>query len=173
MKHDIENHHESLSGSKAAEKIRAVAKAANVCLFGTALSRQPLNVRPMTVQSVDDAGSLWFLSSRSSHLNQQVAEDPHVQLLFGNPGAYEFMTLQGTAVISDDYVLRKKYWTPLAKTWFNEGPDDPDLTVICVEPHEGYYWDTKHGKVVSAVKIALGSMVGKTMDDSIEGEVRL
>ena len=173
MKQELEDHYESLSGSKAVERIRDVAKRANICLFGTDIGHPPLTVRPMAVQSVDDAGNFWFLSSRTSHTNQHIERDPRVQLLFANPGDAQYLTLQGTAAISDDPVLRKAHWTPIAKTWFNEGVDDPDLTVICVEPHDGYYWDTKHGKVVSTLKIAMGAVVGKTLDDSVEGKVSL
>jgi general stress protein 26 len=173
MKQELEDHYESLSGTKAVERIRAAAKGANICLFGTDIGHPPLTVRPMAVQSVDDAGNFWFLSSRTSHTNQHIERDPRVQLLFANPGDSQYLTLQGIAAISDDPVLRKAHWTPIAKTWFNEGVDDPDLTVICVEPHDGYYWDTKHGKVVSTLKIAMGAVVGKAIDDSVEGKVSL
>ena len=173
MKQELEDHYESVSGSKAVERIRAVAKAANICLFGTDVSHPPLTVRPMAVQSVDDAGNFWFLSSRTSHTNEHIEQDPRVQLLFANPGSSEYLTLQGTATISDDPMVRKQHWTPIAKTWFNEGVDDPDLTVIRVEPHDGYYWDTKHGKIVSTLKIAVGAVVGKAIDDSVEGKVSL
>ena len=173
MKHELEDHYESVSGSKAVEQLRAVAKSANICLFGTDVGNAPLTVRPMAVQSVDDAGNFWFLSSRTSHTNQHIGKDPRVQLLFANPSTSEYLTLQGTATISDDPALKKEHWTPIAKTWFNEGLDDPDLTVIKVEPRDGYYWDTKHGKLVAGLKIAVGAVIGKTLDDSIEGKVRL
>jgi general stress protein 26 len=173
MKQELEEHYESVTGTKAVERIRDVAKSARICLFGTLLNRSPLTVRPMAVQSVDDAGNLWFLSSRASHTNQHIAQNPSVQLLFSNPGDSEYMTLQGTATISDDRALREKHWTPIAKTWFNGGVDDPDLTVICVAARDGYYWDTKHGKTYSFLTIAAGMLMGKTLDDSIEGDVKL
>lgn len=173
MKHELEDHHEPLSGTKAVAQIRAVAKHAHICFFGTLLDRAPLTVRPMAVQTVDDAGNLWFLSSRQSHTNRHIGEDPRVQLLFANPGNSEYLTLQGTATISDDRALREEHWTPLAKTWFNGGIDDPDLTVIKVEARDGYYWDTKHGKMYSFVKMAAGALTGKTIDDSIEGRVNV
>lgn len=173
MKQELENPYQSLSGTQAVEEIRTVAKAAGICLFGTLLDRAPLTVRPMAVQSVDDAGNIWFLSSRASHTNRHIEEDARVQLLFANPGKSEYMTLQGRASISDDRALREEHWTPLAKTWFNEGVDDPDLTVIKVEAAEGYYWDTKHGRMVSFIKMAAGAVAGKTLDDSVEGKMRL
>lgn len=172
MKREFEDPHQHLAGAGAVEKIRALAESARVCLFGTALTRPPLTVRPMAVQSVDDAGNLWFLSSRASELNHDITESPDVQLLFAHPGNSEFMTLEGVATISDDPALRREHWTPIAKTWFNHGVDDPDLTVIKVEPNDGYYWDTKHGKAVAMVKIAAGALTGKTFDDSVEGKIR-
>ena len=52
-----------------------------------------------------------------------------------------------------------------------EGVDDPRITVIRVVPEQGYYWDNKHGNMVAGIKMIIGAMSGKTLDDSIEGEV--
>ncbi|MEP6467521.1 MAG: pyridoxamine 5'-phosphate oxidase family protein, partial [Parafilimonas sp.] len=54
-----------------------------------------------------------------------------------------------------------------------EGKDDPRITVIKVTPENGYYWDTKHGQAVALVKMVAGAIAGKTMDDSIEGNIKL
>ena len=59
------------------------------------------------------------------------------------------------------------------KTWFQEGKDDPDLTIIRVQPTAVYYWDTKHNRMVAGLKIAASLLTGKTMDDSVEGELLL
>jgi hypothetical protein len=45
--------------------------------------------------------------------------------------------------------------------------------VIKVTPTDGYYWNTKHGNFAAGAKILIGSILGKTLDDSIEGTVRL
>ncbi len=172
MNKDSEDPIEHLDGTHAAEKIREIAKAARICFFGTAPGEIPLDVRPMAVQEVDAAGSLWFLSGRSTAKNRHIARDPRVQLLFGNPGASQYLTVNGRATISDDRAVREKYWTPIAKTWFPGGVDDPELTVIRVEPDAGYYWDTVHGKAVSMLKSAMGAVTGHRSDDSVEGKVR-
>ncbi|MEO7675481.1 MAG: pyridoxamine 5'-phosphate oxidase family protein, partial [Verrucomicrobiota bacterium] len=62
---------------------------------------------------------------------------------------------------------------PLLKTWFTEGVDDPRITVIRVAPSEGYYWDTKHGMAVAGVKMLIGAAIGKTLDDSMEGKLKV
>jgi hypothetical protein len=45
--------------------------------------------------------------------------------------------------------------------------------VIEFTPQEGYYWDTKHGMAVASVKMLIGAMTGQTLDDSIEGKLRV
>ena len=49
--------------------------------------------------------------------------------------------------------------------------DDPRITVIKVTPSEGYYWDNKHGNAEAGPKMMIGAMIGKTLDDSIEGKL--
>lgn len=67
----------------------------------------------------------------------------------------------------------KELWDPILKTWFTEGVDDPRIMVIKVETKKGYYWDNKHGDAIAFIKMAAGAALGKTLDDSIEGEVKV
>ena len=62
-------------------------------------------------------------------------------------------------------------WSEIAKAWFPEGKDDPHLTVIKVTPEEGFYWDTKDGKLASMIKIAASAVTGKTMVEGVEGTI--
>jgi general stress protein 26 len=163
---------ENLAGPAAVEKIRKIAKAARTCLFGTAHDDRSMDVRPMAVQEVDDSGCIWFLSGRSSNKNHRLEHDVHVQLFFANPGATEFLSLVGRASVSDDRALKEKFWTPMAKTWFPAGVDDPELTVIGVIVDSGHYWDTVHGKAVTLAKMAVGAVTGKNAGVGVEGGVR-
>jgi len=44
----------------------------------------------------------------------------------------------GTAEIIHDMAKKKELWNPIAKAWFPDGVDDPELTVLEVMPTEGY-----------------------------------
>jgi hypothetical protein len=35
----------------------------------------------------------------------------------------------------------------------------------------GYYWDTKHNRMVQLAKIAIGALTGTTMDDGVMGQL--
>ena len=96
-----------------------------------------------------------------------------MQLLFQGSSYSDFLSLYGTATISKDKSKIKELWEPILKVWFTEGIDDPRISVIKVVPEEGYYWDTKHNMAIGLVKRLAGAIVGKTLDDSIEGTVRV
>lgn len=169
-----EKNREDLHGPDAVRKIKELVKLAENCFFCTALaSGADSSARPMNVRQVDDQGQLWFLSASDSHLVQELAADPQVRLYFQGSTHSDFLELTGRAAVSADRAKIKELWEPVLKTWFTEGIDDPRIRVIRVQPSAGYYWDTKHGGFVAGMKILLGAMIGKTLDDSIEGRLRV
>ena len=168
-----EQNRSDLNGAGAIEKMKELVNKAETCFFCTgATAGGSTGARPMSVQDVDGDGNLWFLSADDSHKNNELARDPSVQLFFQGSAHSGFLTLSGTASISRDKAKIKELWEPIVKTWFTEGEDDPRITVIKVAPTEGYYWDTKHGAVIAGAKMLVGAAIGKTLDDSIEGNLR-
>ena len=173
-KQQPEDNHENLQGKEAIKKIKELIDKNSTCFFCTHSSNGfPMAVRPMSVQQLDDAGNFWFLSANDSHKNAEIQQDDIVQLLFQGSKHSDFLSIYGHATISKDKNKIKELWEPLVKTWFTGGVDDPRITVIKVEPNEGYYWDTKHGNVVAFVKMTIGAAIGKTLDDSIEGKIKV
>lgn len=162
---------ENLSFKEATEKIKKLVDAADICMFTTALTELPLSTRPMSTQKADSEGNLWFFSEKESDKNEHIEVDNRVQLFYANKSTYEFLSVYGTAEISTDKQKIEELWTPMVKTWFQEGKDDPSLTVIKVVPQDAYYWDTKNNKLVSLIKIIASVATGKTMDDGVEGKL--
>ena len=171
-KNQPEENREDLTGKKAVERIRDVVKQTESCFFCTAVSAGGSGAtRPMSVQEVDDDGTLWFLSASDSHKNRELEKDSAVRLFFQGSEHAGFLTLTGTATVSRDKKRIKDLWKSVLKVWFTEGEDDPRITVIGVRPTGGYYWDNKHGSAVAGIKMLVGAAIGKTLDDSIEGEL--
>ncbi|MDQ6813651.1 MAG: pyridoxamine 5'-phosphate oxidase family protein [Bacteroidota bacterium] len=169
-----EDNHKDLQGMEAGKKIKELAGKNNTCFFCSNIATgKPVTVRPMSVQKMDEDGTIWFLSAADSHKNDEIQSDNNVQLLFQGSAHSDFLSIYGTATISTDKALIKELWEPILKTWFTEGIDDPRITVIKVETKEGYYWDNKHGDAVAFAKMALGAALGKTLDDSIEGQIKI
>jgi general stress protein 26 len=69
---------------------------------------------------------------------------------------------------------KKELWSVFAKAWVPDGVENPDLRVLKVTPTDGYYWDTKQGKVVAAVKIAFALVTGNVgKDGGVEGPLKV
>lgn len=173
-KNQAEENHKDLLGTEAGKKIKELAGKNNTCFFCTDItSGKPVTARPMSVQKMDESGTMWFLSANDSHKNMEIMRDNHVQLLFQGSAHSDFLSIYGEATISTDKQLIQELWEPILKAWFTEGENDPRITVIKVDVTQGYYWDNKHGNAVALIKIAAGAIMGKTMDDSIEGNLNV
>ena len=167
---DVKN----LRAADAVEKIREIAKDANICMFVTDLSNLPLTGRPMATQEVDEEGNIWFMSNRNSDKNKEIDNDDKVQLFYSHTSNYEYLSIFGRAEIVNDRLKIEELWTPMAKTWFKEGKDDPNISLIKVIPEDAYYWDTKNNKMVSLVKFAMGAIGITPKDDGgIEGKLKV
>lgn len=161
-----------LAGTQAIARIRDTVDKNGTCFFCTASPVGPSKgARPMSVRKVDELGRLWFLSAVDSHKNAEIAHDPNVRLFFQGSAHSDFLELAGRATVSRDRAMIDELWNPLIGTWFTGGKEDPRITVLMVEPAEGYYWDNKHGDAVAGVKMLIGAAIGKTLDDSVEGIV--
>ena len=100
-KNQPEDNHQDLIGAEAIERIRAVVKKTDTCFFCTAVTTGGSGAtRPMSVQEVDSAGTLWFLSANDSHTNAEIAEEAAVRLFFQGSEHSGFLTLTGRARIS-------------------------------------------------------------------------
>ena len=165
---------QDLTAEAAVEKIRELVESAETCFFCTAVSTgRSEAARPMSVRQVDEDGALWFLSASDSHKNAELEVDPHVKLFFQGSKHSDFLQLNGRATITTDRAKIEELWEPVIKTWFTEGVDDPRITAIRVVPSDGYYWDTKHGNAVAGLKMMIGAAFGITLDDSVEGRLRV
>lgn len=168
-----ENHLDLVSG-EAVKKIKELTSSTKTCFFCTrSTAGLSQGVRPMSVQQVDEQGTLWFLSAIDSHKNEELEKDGTVDLYFQGSAHSDFLHLSGTAEVSEDRAKIKELWEPILKVWFTEGENDTRISVIKFVPEQGYYWDNKHGNAIAGVKMAVGAVIGKTLDDSIEGNIRL
>lgn len=170
---DNENH-KDLTAAKAVEKIKELVDQAKICFFCTESSTgQSKGARPMSVLQVDEEGTLWFISPKESNKNKEITTNPDVKLYFHGSAHSDLMYLIGKASLHNDRAKIEELWNPLLKVWFTKGKEDPRISVIRVQPDEGYYWDSKHGNFVATLKMLAGAVIGKTIDDSVEGNLKV
>ena len=165
---------QDLTSQEAIKKIKELSEKARICMFCTELDRLPVNSRPMGLQETDENGNLWFISSETSNKNFEIKEDNRVQLYFMNNNNSEYLSIFGDAYIYKDQSTIEDKWSPMANAWF-DGKEDPNVSIIRVEPKETYYWDTKAGKLVSLLTFATAAITGNKTDnsDGVEGTAKI
>ena len=120
-----------------------------------------LTSRPMTLQQVDDDGTLWFLAYRDSAAAAEIEANPHVNVAFTEEGAW--VSLAGTATVSQDPAKARELWNEFAKTWFQKDPEDPEVGVIRVDGDTAQYWDSP-GKAATVVEMVKARVTGDRPD---------
>lgn len=134
----------------AVGKLRHLASEINICLFCSAMATSSDDsCRPMATSDIDDEGTIWFMSPRHSEKNKEISEEPHVKLYYSHPGKSIFLLVSGKADIVYDRGKIRELWNPLDRTWFSEGVEDPEISLIRVRPDQAHYWDAKGNRMVN------------------------
>lgn len=97
-----------------------------------------LHARPMAIAESDGA-VLRFATSNRSAKAAEIALRPGVAVVMQGNGAY--LSISGAARLLDDRDRIRLLWQAAWKPWFPEGPDDPALVLIEVDPARAEYWD--------------------------------
>ena len=165
---------ENLNNKEAIDKLKTLVDDIIICLFCTDLKTDDGSTcRPMSAIEVCDQGNIWFFSEKDSDKNKAITSDKNVQLFFSHPGKGSYLVVNGEAQIILDKTKVEELWTPVAKIWFKEGKDDPNISIIKVTPTTAYYWDTEGNRMTNFIKMAASVVTGKNFVDGEEGSITL
>jgi general stress protein 26 len=104
-----------------------------------------LHSRPMWLLEIDATGCLWFFTSIKSN---KLGFLDRVNLSFTNYSRAIYVSISGHCEIDTDVANRVRLWTPMAKAWFPEGPESPNLALLKFIPARAEYWNSPHCKLV-------------------------
>jgi general stress protein 26 len=159
---------------EAVEKLKQLVGEINICLFCTNLTVDDgATCRPMGAQKVDEDGNIWFFSEVNSDKNNEIKQDKKVQLFFAHPGKNSYVVVNGEAEIIFDKNKTEELWSPLLKTWFKEGKDDPSISILKVNTTNAYYWDTNGNKMINFLKMVASAATGATLQIGKEGALKI
>ena len=165
---------ENLNNKEAIDKLKSLVDDIVICLFCTDLKTDDGSTcRPMSAIKVCDQGNIWFFSEKDSDKNKAIASDKNVQLFFSHPAKGSYMVVNGEAKIILDKTKIEELWTPLAKIWFKEGKDDPNISIIKVTPTTAYYWDTDGNSMINFIKMVASVVTGTNLVNSEQGSITL
>ena len=117
-----------------------------------------LRARPMSAYLRREENAIYFLSDARRHKDEEIARNPSVNLSFADASSMKYVSLTGTATVSNDRARIKEMFSTPAKAWWDSA-DDPNIRVLKVTPDDAEFWDTP-GSVIAYVKMAVAAATG-------------
>ena len=111
----------------------------------TAVHDGVLRARPMTLLQCQADGNLWFLTSKTTSLVPDIENDARVNVSFSGGEQQGFVSVSGRARLTNDRAKLEELWNPAFVTWFPEGLNDPNLSLLRIEAESAESWNTVHG----------------------------
>ena len=147
--------------NKQLEKISEMVEDIRTAMMTTVDEQGNLVSRPMAALKIDQEGSIWFFTNRSSPKVDQIDNNEHrVNLSFASVSNADYVSISGTAQELDDRAKIDELWNPQAKAWFPKGKDDPDLVLLKVHTDLAEYWSASDSKMVRFLQQATAAITG-------------
>jgi len=125
-----------------------------------------LRARPMTACPERDENAIYFLTEARRHKDEEISRNPEVNLSFADAGDQKYVSVTGTAVVSNDRARIKQMFSAPAKVWWDSA-EDPNIRVLKVTPDDAEFWDSP-GKAITYVRMAAALATGTRPDVSNE-----
>ena len=123
--------------------------------------RDSLRGRPMRGIARQAENAIWFLTSKKSHKDIEIAHDNQVCVTYSDPSSNTFISLSGLIEMSDAEAQIRALWNPGAEAYFSGGPTDPDILVLKFVPAFGEYWDSPPNPVIIAIQFIKAKIAGE------------
>ena len=163
---------------KKLDELYDLIEGIEIAMFTTRRSDGRLVSRPMATQTQADGADLWFVTDVESHKLDELAFDPHVNLAYYRDGSREWVSVSGTATVTQDRRLIHELYQKDWKAWFGDqggardgGPDDPRLALIQVEVDSVTFLKVDKPKPIILFEVAKGMVTGSTPDVGVQREV--
>ncbi len=138
---------EQLMGDEALNKVRELLKHFRSAMLTTVTAGGTISTRPMGVQGDADKfeGTLWFFTDDRSPKAQLVKTGAHAALVMQNDDQSVYLHFSGRASVERNLPKMQEIYTPLVRTWFPEGLEDPHLALIRFDADKVDYWESPGG----------------------------
>jgi general stress protein 26 len=147
--------------NKPLEKVRDMIEDIRIAMMTTVDEQGHLVSRPMAALQVDEDGTIWFFTKRSSPKVDQIDHNDHrVNLSFASVSDADYVSVSGQAQEFDDKIKINELWNPQAKAWFPEGKDDPELTLLKVHIDMAEYWSANDSRMIRFIQQATAVITG-------------
>lgn len=143
------------------QKLASLIEAMRIGMLTTVEPDGSLRSRPLATLQLDSQGRLWFYTSITAPKVGEIDRHNHVCVSYANPDENDYVSISGVTQILRERAKIKELWTSWAKPWFPQGPDDPDLALLCVTIESAEYWDSPGSRMLQLFGLARAIQSGE------------
>lgn len=159
-----------MTPDEVVDRVWELVKKIDFCMF-TTWDGEHQQSRPLSARPERDEHAIYFLVSDGSSKNWQLETYPAVNLGFADTGAMKFISLAGSAVVSNDRAKIKELWSAFDKAWWDD-ENDPDIRLLTVTPETAELWDSLN-KAVAFTAMLTSAVTGAKPKMGDNATVRL
>lgn len=156
-----------LPTEKKLEQLYELIDGIETAMLTTRTSSGALVSRPMQTQARRAGTDLWFMTSVDSGKIDELIADPQVNLGYYKDGTREYVSVSGTAHVTQDKALIHELYQPDWKAWLgdeggerNGGPEDPRIALIEVRADSAYYLKSTKPRLIALFSVAKAIVTG-------------
>jgi general stress protein 26 len=163
---------------KKLDELYDLIEGIEIAMFTTRRSDGRLVSRPMATQTQADGSDLWFVTNIESHKMDELDFDPQVNLAYYRDRTKEWVSVSGTATVSQDRRAIRELYRKDWKAWFGDeggerdgGPGDPRLALIIVDVEAVTYLKVNKPQPITLFEIARAMVTGTPPSIGTEREL--
>jgi len=127
---------------------------------------------PMSHYSDREAGKLWFITADGTDLVNALRSGPKdARYIIASGDGKLYARIDGTASLSASKDKLDEIWNIVAASWFEDGKNDDDLALVCLDLSEAEIWATDGG-LKFLYETAKANVTGEKPDVGDQGIIR-
>jgi general stress protein 26 len=120
----------------------------------------------MTAMVEGERSPIWVFTSRETAIVQNLGTGSRAIATFASKGHDVFATVHGRLTVDNDRATIERLWNPFVAAWFEQGKDDPKLTLLRLDAERAEIWENAYS-VIAGIKLMLGVDPKKDYRDKV------
>ena len=141
--------------------LKQAIEGMHVAMLTTVDADGRLSSKPMYLLEHDAQGQFWFFTQSPADMLDPSEPYRRANLAFSAEGSSRYVSVSCVGEIVHDRQRIEELWTPMARPWFSEGADSPDLACLRFVPIRAELWEGPGIGVCKALAMAVSVVSGK------------
>ena len=141
------------------DRIWRIIEKIGICML-TTQSAGELRARPIEARPDRDSGAIFVVTDIRSAKEEEIAATPDVGLVFVDPGDKAYLSITARARVMRDVAKTEAIWKLTDGMWWPDGPSDPNVCLLRIEPLTAELWDGPASTAVAVIEFVKAKLTG-------------